>query len=38
MPGQQLIMHEISNIARRNLNFRFSKKNYHGMKSMLNSI
>ena len=29
MPGQHLIMHEITNIAGRNLIFLFPKKDYH---------
>ena len=34
MPGQQLIMHEITNIAGRNLVFLFPEKNYSRMRVM----
>ena len=33
MPSQQLIMHETTNIAGRNLIFLFPKKDYHAMKN-----
>ena len=33
MPGQQLMMHEITNIAGRKEIFLFPEKNYHGVKN-----